>query len=397
MHTTDMKAPFDTALLDELMGEAGIDVLLATSKHNVQYLLGGHRAMFFDYMDAMGVSRYLPVLVYPRGAPERAFYVGHRTESGQKEVAPFWTESDTSSWGSVDSIEKAVAQVTQRGLLAGTIGVETSFLPYDSAQTLERLLPASKIVNALDTLERLRMRKSPTELTLLRESSERVIQSMGQAFEACRAGMTKKQLVQVLREAETERGLIFEYCLITAGAGLNRAASDYVIQPGDIMSLDSGANYHGYIGDICRMGIVGEPDAELEDALAFVDRVQHAAFKAAGPGAMGGDLYAAPQKLIDASPWASQVHFVAHGMGLVSHEAPHLSKTGPVPYGDEDAYRGLEPGAVLSIETTLRHPTRGFIKLEDTVAVTAAGHEVFGASMRGWTRTGGKAPKSLAA
>jgi hypothetical protein len=41
-------APFDTARLDRLMDEAGIDVLLVTSKHNVQYLLGGHRAFFFE-------------------------------------------------------------------------------------------------------------------------------------------------------------------------------------------------------------------------------------------------------------------------------------------------------------------------------------------------------------
>ena len=47
-------APFDTARLDRLMDEAGIDILLATSKHNVQYLLGGHRAIFFESMDAMG-------------------------------------------------------------------------------------------------------------------------------------------------------------------------------------------------------------------------------------------------------------------------------------------------------------------------------------------------------
>ena len=55
--------PFDASRLDRLMDEAGIDVLLATSKHNVQYLLGGHRAFFFDYMDAMGLSRYLPIVV----------------------------------------------------------------------------------------------------------------------------------------------------------------------------------------------------------------------------------------------------------------------------------------------------------------------------------------------
>ena len=72
--------PFDAKRLDRLMDEAGIDVLLATSKHNVQYLLGGHRAIFFDYMDAMGLSRYLPIMVYPKGKPEKAAYFGHRLE-----------------------------------------------------------------------------------------------------------------------------------------------------------------------------------------------------------------------------------------------------------------------------------------------------------------------------
>src|SRR5207247_4848607 len=83
--------PFDADRLDRLMDEAGIDVLLATSKHNVQYLLGGHRSIFFDYMDAMGLSRYLPIVIYPKGKSEKAAYFGHRLETFQKEVKPFWT------------------------------------------------------------------------------------------------------------------------------------------------------------------------------------------------------------------------------------------------------------------------------------------------------------------
>jgi Xaa-Pro aminopeptidase len=39
---------------------------------------------------------------------------------------------------------------------------------------------------------------------------------------------------------------------------------------------------------------------------------------------------------------------------------------------------------VISIETTLLHPKRGFIKLEDTVAVVEDGHEAFGDRGRGW-------------
>src|SRR5256885_2681809 len=102
-------APFDTARLDRLMEETGIDVLLATSKHNVQYLLGGHRAFFFDYMDAMGLSRYLPVVVYPKGQPGKAAYMGHRLERFPQEVRPLWTpEIQTSSSGSVDAIDQAI-------------------------------------------------------------------------------------------------------------------------------------------------------------------------------------------------------------------------------------------------------------------------------------------------
>ena len=46
---------------------------------------------------------------------------------------------------------------------------------------------------------------------------------------------------------------------------------------------------------------------------------------------------------------------------------------------------------VISVETTLKHPGRGFIKLEDTVVVTEAGHEVYGEGARGWNRAGTQA------
>ena len=70
--------PFDPTRLDQLMEEAGIDALVVTSKHNIQYLLGGYRFFFFDHFDAIGVSRYLPILVYAKGRPERSIYIGHR-------------------------------------------------------------------------------------------------------------------------------------------------------------------------------------------------------------------------------------------------------------------------------------------------------------------------------
>ena len=43
---------------------------------------------------------------------------------------------------------------------------------------------------------------------------------------------------------------------------------------------------------------------------------------------------------------------------------------------------------VISVETTLQHPRRGFIKLEDTVAVTDDGCDIYGEGGRGWNRGG---------
>jgi Xaa-Pro aminopeptidase len=91
-------------------------------------------------------------------------------------------------------------------------------------------------------------------------------------------------------------------------------------------------------------------------------------------------------EFVDASPHRAYLDFAAHGMGLVSHEAPRLMSNGPVPYEGYDATRPLEAGMVISIETEMVHPKRGFIKLEDTVAVTEEGCEGFGDKGQGWNR-----------
>src|ERR1700745_2573383 len=125
--------PFDADRLDRLMDDAGIDLLVATSKHNVQYLLGGHRAFFFESMDAMGLSRYLPVFVYAKGEPDKTGFFGHRMENSQNEVKPFWTsELNVRSSGSVDVMEKAVEYARKLNVKPKRIGAEVAFLPADS-------------------------------------------------------------------------------------------------------------------------------------------------------------------------------------------------------------------------------------------------------------------------
>jgi Xaa-Pro aminopeptidase len=382
-------APFDTALLDRLMDEAGVDVLVATSKHNVQYLLGGHRAFFFESMDAMGLSRYLPVFVYQKGAPQKAGFFGHRMEGFQNEVKPFWvSEVNTKSSGAVDVMEKAVDYLRRLAPNAKRIAIETAFIPLDSAAVLRKAFPNAETVDGLFVLERLRARKTPQELEMLKIASDAVIDSMAAVFKNFGPGATKNELTEALRREETQRGLTFDYCLIAAGSSLNRAPSDQRWEKGDVLSIDSGGNYHGYIGDVARMGVAGEPDAELVDLLAEVEAIEQAAMKPIRSGVLGSEIYAAADTVLHTSKLHNHIHFLAHGMGLVSHEAPRLTNSGPVPYDAYDATRPLETGMVVSVETTLQHPRRGFIKLEDTVIVQPNGFEVYGDRIRGWNRAG---------
>jgi Xaa-Pro aminopeptidase len=383
-------APFDTKLLDKLMDDAGLDVIVATSKHNVQYLLGGYRFFFFDTMEAMGVSRYLSAVVYRKGKPGDTAYVGCVMESGEKDLGRFWTpEVALGSVGSKATMDNVAAHIARLGGVR-RVGIETAFLPTDATETLRRGLANAEIVDANFPLERLRARKTPEEAAYLREASERVVEAMQVTFrEHCVPGATKAEVVEALRREEVARGLVFDYCLITAGTSLNRSPSSQRIEQGDIMTLDSGGNWKGYIGDLCRMGIVqATPDAEPEDLLGLVEEVQQAVRKPIRPGGRGGDICDVAERLLDASPHRKYTHFMAHGMGLVSHEAPRLMDAPRFSYDGYDKERALEAGHVISIETTMAHPRRGFVKLEDTIIVTDDGHEAVGDGARGFTPAG---------
>ena len=362
-------------------------MLVVTSKHNIQYLLGGYRFFFFDFMDAIGVSRYLPVFVYPKGRPQDATYIGNPMESYERDLGKFWlSDVQPKSWGTLDAAALAADHVASLGLSGKRVGVEMAFLPADAFRVLQEKLPEAAFVDALFPLERLRAVKSAGELELLRQASEKVVDSMLAVIAGHGAGTTKRELTDALKREEIERGLTFEYCLITVGSSHNRAPSGEVWRHGDVLSLDSGGNYRGYIGDLCRMACLGEPDQELVDLLGLVDNVQQAARKPIRAGVRGGDIFPPALAVLEGSIHQPYTRFTAHGMGVISHEAPRLTGKGAVPYPGTDEDRPLEAGMVVSIETTMLHPSRGYVKLEDTVAVTQGGCVGFGDSGRGWNR-----------
>lgn len=380
---TDLK--YDAQKLDRLMDEAGLDVLLVTAKHNVRYFMGGYSFIFFSAMDAIGHSRYLPIYIYVKGQPDDSAYVANTMEKWEHDNTPMSVPNFyPMAWGSIDSIGQALSHLQKMGITSARIGIEPPFLPSDSKEMLQDALPDAKFLDCTSVLENLRAVKSVGELQLLKEASERITASMQATFSGSGADSTKHEIIERLRREETNRGLEFEYCLIAMGDSHNRAGSDQAWQKGDVLSIDSGGNLNGYIGDICRMGVLGEPDQELVDLLGEIEDIQQAAFSKVKAGTCGAEAIEAGRAALARQPNKQHTEFFGHGMGVVSHEAPFLLTNHPVAYEGRDADVPLEAGMVLSLETHMLHPKRGYIKLEDTLTVTESGFEMFGTEGRGW-------------
>ncbi|MEA2177645.1 MAG: hypothetical protein QOG77_942 [Solirubrobacteraceae bacterium] len=379
-----MITPFHTERLDGLLADASIDAVVATSRHNVRYLLGSY-SHFHHNFDAIGADRYLPAVGYRRGAPDAAFAVGAPVDRHAHEVAPPWVPTLLDTAQSAEETAHVVAgQLRDRGLARGTVAIESSFAPHRFVDALQGALPGMRLVEAAGVLETLRTVKRPHELALLREAADGIVAAMAATVASARPGTSKHELVQRLRVEEEARGVGFDYCLTTMGTSLNRAPSDQTWQPGEVLSLDSGGERHGYIGDLCRMAVLGAPGPEAAELLEEVRGIQDAARAPIRPGALGREIAEAADGRRTACPHADAIDVVAHGMGLVTHEPPRLEPDAPPRRAATHHDRPLEAGMVLSIETTARVEAVGFVKLEDTVVVTEDGWEGYGDDHRDW-------------
>jgi Xaa-Pro aminopeptidase len=386
--------PFDVDLLDDLLERARVDWLLATSRANTRYMLGGHQYFFQAEFDAIGISRYLPIVGYPRHSPAGAFAVVSPNERAQLRLEPVWVDRIVTA--EISSVAAAAAASETMGKGARRIAVERAFLPIDAFDTLKSAFPEAEFVDATELLEELRMVKSETELDQLRRASEKIVAAMLAAFESVEAGSTKDEIARQFAAEVADRGLKFDYAWIAAGTSMDRTPVGGRWLPGEILSLDSGGQLNGYIGDLCRMAVMGEPTPEMVDRLGDVSAVQDVARNAIRAGVPGQEVIDAGQAALARSPYRQHMRTIAHGMGLVSHEGPRLTRTG-VPYPPVHATRPLAAGMVLSVETYVADPSVGFVKLEDTVFVTETGFEAVGDSGRGWNVAsgGGRSRSSL--
>lgn len=368
--------PFDVEKLRALLEQGGVDVLLASTRPNVLYLTGGYYYHFHARFSRIGASQYLPFVGVPRREVQDAFFVGSAMERGQMDVEGLWiTRRLQAARGTVGAAKLAAAQIRDLALDQGTIAVELPFLPADAAFALQEELPQATVVDATPLLDNLRARKTSAELDLLRTVYDRVAEAIQAGFAAGRPGITTADIAERVRREMTDRGLDFLWAFTCAGPSVLRAPSQMAWERGQVLHIDAGGEQRGYLADICRMGCLGEPSPLARQLYDACMAVQDRARRAVRAGLPCAELARIGTAAVQSSRCAQYGRFVAHGVGMVSHEPPVIALENQAP---------LEVGHVLSIETEFVHPEVGFVKIEDAVAVTETGCEGLGDRGREW-------------
>jgi len=114
---------------------------------------------------------------------------------------------------------------------------------------------------------------------------------------------------------------------------------------GDVISLDVGVTYEGWVADAAMTVPVGEVSAEARKLLDTTKAALHAGTDQARPGNHLGDVSSAIQRTVEAEGLAIIRSLVGHGIGRDMHEDPQIPN-----YGEPGRGPLLEAGMVLAIE-----------------------------------------------
>jgi len=271
------------------------------------------------------------------------------------------------------------------------------------SQTRSGINAPGELVSLEHTLHEMRLIKSSAEIKLMQKAADVSAKAHIRAMRHCKAGRYEYQVEGDIIHEFIDNGLrAVAYPSIVAG-GKNACVLHYVenkavLNDGDLLLIDAGAECDHYAADITRtFPVNGVFSAEQKSLYQLVLDAQMAALVEIKPGAPWnkahdasvevltqglvdlGLLFGKVDKLIkDESYKVFYMHRIGHWLGMDVHDVGD--------YKIDDEWRILEAGMVLTVEPGLYIPQncldvdakwRGIgIRIEDDILVTKQGYEV---------------------
>lgn len=134
-------------------------------------------------------------------------------------------------------------------------------------------------------------------------------------------------------------------CLSVNEQVVHGLANDRRVQFGDIISIDVGVFYDGYIGDTARTVAVGGCSPFAQRLMDVTERALYEGISEAHPGKRVSDISHAIQSFVESNGFSVVREFVGHGVGRTMHEEPQVPN-----YVDGKSSPKLRPGMTLAIE-----------------------------------------------
>lgn len=361
------------AKIVEQMHKNGVGALILTSDENTYYFSGFRSIVWCSKVSTPGV-----LVITDDGSTAIA-----TTKGGAETVRVTSSVEDIRRFGTAEYptyAQAIVSLLAEKDKLNGRVGMEFGtghkiHLNYDMTQQLFAALKDATLVDAADMLWAVRSIKSPLEIQAIRKACDINCKGIERGFDRLRAGYTELELNSMIMEEYYRLGAESSLTLgIRAGAERysqgNCPPSRRPIQPGEIILVDGGPSYDGYVSDIIREAVIGKPTDYQQEMFDVAREACYRGIDAMKPGTPIDQVVKVVDDFMDNSKFAEinvYKHWCGHSIGVGVHEYPML---------DSDTHILLKPGMVFSIEPYIFQDNVGSLGIEENVLITETGAEI---------------------
>lgn len=271
-----------------------------------------------------------------------------------------------------ERLPRVIAEV--EGMKAGSLGFEADYLPYSEYKSLEESRRSNiSLVDTQRIVDDLRLIKDAQELDAIKYAIAISDACFEEILVQIKPGLMERDVAIAIDFCMRKHGAskpAFD-TIVAAGphAALPHAQpGDRILERGQLLKMDFGAEYQQYPSDLTRTVCLGQPDAKQREVYNTVLEAQLKAIDAIRPGIAGKDVDSVARDHIAAAGYGKYFgHGLGHSLGRGVHDGPGLSQTSPII---------LEPGMVMTVEPGIYIPGWGGVRIEDDVLVTDDGCEI---------------------
>lgn len=254
------------------------------------------------------------------------------------------------------------------------LGFEGHITTVRDRDRLEALGVQGRWESTVELVEQLRVVKDPDEVGAIGAAARLAQSALAEVLPTIRPGETEFEVAARLEAALRRRQSEWHPFQTIIASGPRSAlpharTSDRVVDRGDWLLLDFGAQVDGYCADLTRTVVVGaRADERQRTVYETVRQAQRRALEHLSVGMTGREADALARDVITRHGHGDAFgHSLGHGLGLEVHEAPRLATT---------AEGVLPAGAVVTVEPGIYLPGWGGVRLEDDVHLTSRGPEL---------------------